>query len=1099
MEQYKQNTVNIWFPNQVEPEYDPLDTVTNELFILYWKKEKRRCINGFYLDKNKKIFISGWLYWHTVYWKIAMYQTLYEGTDKERRIRELGTPILRDIEFMISADMTRALLEGKFYVLVGARGFGKSIIAASYAAYTYTFFDNSQAVISAGAAGYIKLVTDKIEDGLSNIHPVFKKNRLVSNWKEEIMAGWKDKTSNTPHAKSSRSQILVKNFRSGNDSMACNGTRPGFHLIDEIGTLPNLIGCYKDSDGCWWASNSRTGKPSCLVFLTGCVCAGTKVYTKEGKVVNIEELKKEDGIIGYDGKCSAIQNINFFKAPSKKLCYKITTDNNTIIECSDDHPLLMTRRKLYKYYPNNKKIKKIFYQEAKDLKINDQLITIDEVPIFGNLNEPDSRLIGLMIGDGNYSFKSTPTLSVSEKEIYNFVKPFSNGSSHNYEINETRSYKQVYISYIKNKLIDNKMYGQTKENKRLPINIHEYDKESLCELLAGYFDADGNVYYNNKSKIVRVVLTSIVFELLEQVKYQLLKLGIHCSIIKEKRNTIPTEEYKGQKNYIYRLYISQQQDILNFKQNINLLVEEKRNKLNYIKQSKYSKFDGVFEINPLNNKEGFFNIEEEGNNILKDLRYETIKKIEIVGQKEVYNLNCSVNHNYISNSLITRQTGGDMEVGAEAAEMFYKPKSYNLLEFDDTWEGSGKIGRFVEAGMGSLAYFKIQTLNEYFNIPVEEQDLSYIKVTVSDIERYDKEWWTPKFEEAKKSGNSKTLLKFKAYWCKKPSDSFIVLTKNDFDVESAKVQKDKLVRVGNIGFPVKLSLDEEGRVIHEYSDKLPITEFPVTTQSKDGPVIIYEPPMENPPFGLYTAGVDPYRHSESDYSDSLGAIYIFKRIHSIGSEKFQNMFVACYVARPKDINEWNETARRLVKYYNARTLCENDEMSFINYMVDKGDGHYLEDQPEWLREIVPNSRVNRKKGIHRSSKQIRNFLDGQLKEYLEEILDKQVDEVGSTIKEILGVSRIPDPMLLEEVMKFDKEKNFDRIIAAQLAITLANKLNPVIKVDSLTEDDRLAGYFKYFENRKNNGTNNTNNNSNGPSLFKRRTSYINNRRRVSLF
>lgn len=49
--------------------------------------------------------------------------------------------------------------------------------------------------------------------------------------------------------------------------MVCNGTRPGFHLIDEIGTLSNLIGCYKDSDGCWWAGN--TGKPSCLVFITG--------------------------------------------------------------------------------------------------------------------------------------------------------------------------------------------------------------------------------------------------------------------------------------------------------------------------------------------------------------------------------------------------------------------------------------------------------------------------------------------------------------------------------------------------------------------------------------------------------------------------------------------------------------------------------------------------------------------------------------------------------------------------------------------------------------------------------------------------------------
>lgn len=248
-------------------------------------------------------------------------------------------------------------------------------------------------------------------------------------------------------------------------------------------------------------------------------------------------------------------------------------------------------------------------------------------------------------------------------------------------------------------------------------------------------------------------------------------------------------------------------------------------------------------------------------------------------------------------------------------------------------------------------------------------------------------------------------------------------------------------------------------VTHEFTDRLPITEFPVKSQAKDAPVVIYEFPMQNPPFGLYVAGVDPYRHSESEYSDSLGAIYIYKRIHKINSEEYEDMFVASYVARPNDIKEWNENARRLIKYYNARTLCENDEMSFINYMIDKGDGHYLEDQPEWLREIVPNSRVNRAKGIHRSSKQIRNFLDGQLKEYLEQVIHTEKDENGSTISEVHGVSKILDPMLLEEIIKYDKDGNYDRVIAAELAIALANKLNPIIKVSSLEEDNRTKSYF----------------------------------------
>ena len=50
-------------------------------------------------------------------------------------------------------------------------------------------------------------------------------------------------------------------------------------------------------------------------------------------------------------------------------------------------------------------------------------------------------------------------------------------------------------------------------------------------------------------------------------------------------------------------------------------------------------------------------------------------------------------------------------------------------------------------------------------------------------------------------------------------------------------------------------------------------------------------------------------------------------------------------------------------------------------------------------------------------------------------------------------------MLLEEIIKYDKDGNYDRVIAAELAIALANKLNPIIKVSSLEEDNRTKSYF----------------------------------------
>src|SRR6185295_6558992 len=127
--------------------------------------------------------------------------------------------------------------------------------------------------------------------------------------------------------------------------------------------------------------------------------------------------------------------------------------------------------------------------------------------------------------------------------------------------------------------------------------------------------------------------------------------------------------------------------------------------------------------------------------------------------------------------------------------------------------------------------------------------------------------------------------------------------------EAARVQQGRLTGLEKTGVPVELFHDGE-KIIHKFTDKLPINQFPAKEQHLDAPIVIWEFPVtDNPPFGLYTAGVDPYRHGVSEYSDSLGAVYIFKWVHDITGERYQNMFVASYVARPDNKERWNENAR----------------------------------------------------------------------------------------------------------------------------------------------------------------------------------------------
>ncbi len=408
-------------------------------------------------------------------------------------------------------------------------------------------------------------------------------------------------------------------------------------------------------------------------------------------------------------------------------------------------------------------------------------------------------------------------------------------------------------------------------------------------------------------------------------------------------------------------------------------------------------------------------------------------------------------------SPILTGTGGDMKRFMDAKSLMFDVNNYNFLEYNNEKDEKRIHGLFIPAKYRMEAKVD-STLGAYLSEP-KDSDLHNIKMLVSDEEKA-KEITETNLERLKKAGDRSMYLKEKMYYPLEVDDIFLNEDTNIFDIEAAKRQKFRLLQQEKTGTPVLLFNDED-KIGHEFTDKLPISNFPLKPSDlKDAPVVIYEFPIENPPYGLYVAGVDPYRQGKSAYSSSLGAVYIYKRMHDLTGEKYQDMFVASYVARPDNKDHWNEQARLLIKYYNARTLCENDDISFIEYMKSKGDAHYLERQPEWLKEIVPNTTVKREYGIHRSAQKIIDYLHTCLKKYMENPIFVEKNEEGKVIREVLGVSKIFDPVLLEEVIQYNDQDNFDRIIAAELAIAQALKMDPIMGKIGGTSDERVASMFK---------------------------------------
>ena len=392
-------------------------------------------------------------------------------------------------------------------------------------------------------------------------------------------------------------------------------------------------------------------------------------------------------------------------------------------------------------------------------------------------------------------------------------------------------------------------------------------------------------------------------------------------------------------------------------------------------------------------------------------------------------------------SPILTGTGGDMKKFMDAKSLMFDVGNYNFLEYNNSKDEKRIHGLFISHKFRMEAKYE-SSLGAYLDLP-KKSDLHNVKMMVSDEELATK-ITNDNLERLKKAGDRLAYLKEKMYYPQEVDDIFLNEDSNIFDIEGAKRQKARLLANERTGTPVVLYDDGDG-IKHEFTDKAPITNFPLkNTDHKDAPIVIYEFPIEAPPYGLYVAGVDPYRQGKAAYSTSLGAVYIYKRMHAITGEKYQDMFVASYCARPDKKEVWEEQARLLIKYYNARALCENDEVSFIDYMISKNDAHYLEKQPEWLKEVVPNTTVRRDYGIHRSAEKIRDFLHGCLKKYTEQTLLVEKNEAGEIISEKKGMVKIFDPVLLEEMIQYNEDGNFDRIIAAELAVALAMKMDPIM-------------------------------------------------------
>lgn len=302
---------------------------------------------------QRMFWASGW------YVKLEGNKLILSRNRKELKIRSISI-YGKEHATCITVDNDSHLFLTTNYIVTHNTAIMSSLLARN-ATMTYNLTHN---VIGASKEDLANM-GEYLEFGLDNLPPYLTINRTGNDWTKEVVLG----TRNINNQRDVHARIRITNVDDGKTrgSLKTAGGTPYTSIYDEVGKFPVL--------GAWLAgrpAHMMHGRMRGVCLMAGCCCAGTIVYKSNGEPCRIEDLKQEDGIIGFDVENHKLisQNIEWIKSPSFKSCFRIVTNSNRTLECSFDHPIKCE-------YPNGRDILYDGYVSASKLIKGDAIWTID--------------------------------------------------------------------------------------------------------------------------------------------------------------------------------------------------------------------------------------------------------------------------------------------------------------------------------------------------------------------------------------------------------------------------------------------------------------------------------------------------------------------------------------------------------------------------------------------------------------------------------------------------------------------------------------------------------------------------------------------------
>ena len=357
-------------------------------------------------------------------------------------------------------------------------------------------------------------------------------------------------------------------------------------------------------------------------------------------------------------------------------------------------------------------------------------------------------------------------------------------------------------------------------------------------------------------------------------------------------------------------------------------------------------------------------------------------------------------------------TGGNVEKIIESELIFRDPKGFSMLEFNDIWEGNGKIGWFVPA----------------YYMDGNYKDSNGNTNLTAAIEVYEK-----RRKEKKKSKSSSAIDLEMMNYPLKPSEMFINKLGNRFPIADLKqqlveVQSNKkdyadkhwygelmLTTKGEVKFkPV-----ESSNVVHDY----PVLD----NKNKPGCIEIFEMPKRNSENIIfpnrYYLGTDTYDDDDSN-TNSLGCILVM--------DSWTKRIVAEYTGR-RGTKEFYEITRKLTLFYNGINNYENNKKGLFWHYEKKKSLNILAETPESLRDEA-NISIRRT-----GNTRFGTPATVGVNKYAIQLIEMWLDDPATNSEEgVTNVQKIRSIGLLKELISYnpDPSYNFDRISALGMLLII---------------------------------------------------------------